>query len=67
MTEAEAVRELPGPHAATPGGKPRARALGIPFDGTPGIPRFIGGCRRSRVGCRCAQSARGTAARCTPG
>jgi D-aminopeptidase len=28
--------ERPGPHAATPGGKPRARALGIPFDGTPG-------------------------------
>jgi L-aminopeptidase/D-esterase-like protein len=26
----------PGPHAATPAGKPRARALGIPFDGTPG-------------------------------
>jgi D-aminopeptidase len=32
MTDAQ----LPGPHAATPGGKPRARALGIPFDGTPG-------------------------------
>jgi len=27
---------LPGPHAATPVGRPRARALGIPFDGTPG-------------------------------
>src|SRR6266705_2696951 len=27
---------LPGPHAATPAGKPRARSLGIPFDGTPG-------------------------------
>jgi D-aminopeptidase len=27
---------LPGPHAATPSGKPRARSLGIPFDGTPG-------------------------------
>jgi L-aminopeptidase/D-esterase-like protein len=27
---------LPGPHAATPAGKPRARALGIPFGGTPG-------------------------------
>jgi len=26
----------PGPHAATPSGKPRARALGIPFGGTPG-------------------------------
>ena len=24
------------PHLATPSGKPRARALGIPFDGTPG-------------------------------
>jgi D-aminopeptidase len=28
--------DQPGPHAATPAGKPRARALGIPFDGTPG-------------------------------
>jgi D-aminopeptidase len=27
---------LPGPHAATPSGKPRARALGIPFGGRPG-------------------------------
>ena len=27
---------LPGPHAATPAGKPRARALGIPLGGTPG-------------------------------
>jgi len=27
---------LPGPHAATPAGKPRARSLGIPFTGTPG-------------------------------
>src|SRR5256885_12706420 len=27
---------LSGPHAATPAGKPRARALGIPFDGMPG-------------------------------
>jgi D-aminopeptidase len=27
---------LPGPYAATPAGKPRARALGIPFGGTPG-------------------------------
>jgi D-aminopeptidase len=36
MTDGETARELPGPHAATPGGKPRARALGIPFDGTPG-------------------------------
>jgi D-aminopeptidase len=28
---------LPGPHAATPSGKPRARSLGIPFAGTPGL------------------------------
>jgi len=28
--------QLPGPHAATPAGRPRARALGIPFAGTPG-------------------------------
>ena len=28
--------DLPGPHAATPAGKPRARALGIPFGGRPG-------------------------------
>ena len=27
---------LPGPHAATPAGRPRARSLGIPFRGTPG-------------------------------
>ncbi len=27
---------LPGPHAATPAGKPRARSLGLPFEGTPG-------------------------------
>ena len=27
---------LPEPHAATPSGQPRARSLGIPFDGTPG-------------------------------
>ena len=33
MTSAE---PLPGPHAATPSGKPRARSLGIPFTGTPG-------------------------------
>ena len=33
MTTAE---PLPGPHAATPAGKPRARSLGIPFSGTPG-------------------------------
>ncbi len=28
--------ERPAAHAATPSGRPRARALGIPFDGTPG-------------------------------
>jgi D-aminopeptidase len=28
--------DLPGPHAATPSGKPRARSLGIPFGGAPG-------------------------------
>ena len=33
MTSAE---PLPGPHAATPAGKPRARSLGIPFTGRPG-------------------------------
>jgi D-aminopeptidase len=27
---------MPPPHAATPGGRPRARALGIPFAGRPG-------------------------------
>ncbi|MFQ5783306.1 MAG: P1 family peptidase [Alphaproteobacteria bacterium] len=27
---------MPDPHLATPSGKPRARALGVPFDGTPG-------------------------------
>ncbi len=27
---------LPGPHAATPSGRPRARSLGIPFAGRPG-------------------------------
>jgi len=26
----------PDPHQTTPGGKPRARALGIPFGGRPG-------------------------------
>ena len=36
MTDAKITPALPGPHAATPAGKPRARALGIPFDGTPG-------------------------------
>jgi D-aminopeptidase len=36
MIDNETAGELPGPHAATPAGKPRARALGIPFDGTPG-------------------------------
>jgi L-aminopeptidase/D-esterase-like protein len=28
--------DLPGQHATTPSGKPRARSLGIPFGGTPG-------------------------------
>jgi L-aminopeptidase/D-esterase-like protein len=28
--------KLPGPHATTPSGKPRARALGVPLAGTPG-------------------------------
>ncbi len=32
----EAGSGLPGAHAATPSGKPRARSLGIPFGGTPG-------------------------------
>jgi D-aminopeptidase len=36
MIDNETAGGLPGPHAATPAGKPRARALGIPFDGTPG-------------------------------
>jgi D-aminopeptidase len=31
-----APSELPPHHAATPAGKPRARALGIPFGGSPG-------------------------------
>ena len=31
-----AASRLPGPHAATPSGKPRARSLGIPFTGRPG-------------------------------
>jgi L-aminopeptidase/D-esterase-like protein len=30
------TESLPGAHAATPAGKPRARSLGIPFGGTPG-------------------------------
>jgi D-aminopeptidase len=30
------VGGLPGPHAATPSGRPRARSLGIPFTGQPG-------------------------------
>jgi L-aminopeptidase/D-esterase-like protein len=30
------VPATPDPHHATPAGKPRARSLGIPFDGTPG-------------------------------
>ncbi len=34
-------RVVNSPHLATPGGKPRARALGIPFDGTPGALNAI--------------------------
>src|SRR5262249_60722154 len=30
------AQHLPGSHAATPAGKPRARSLGIPFAGVPG-------------------------------
>ena len=30
------TEQLPDAHALTPAGKPRARSLGIPFDGTPG-------------------------------
>ena len=33
---AEVPASLPGPHAQTPSGRPRARSLGIPFGGTPG-------------------------------
>jgi L-aminopeptidase/D-esterase-like protein len=36
VTEQRTKSGPAGPHAATPSGKPRARALGIPFDGTPG-------------------------------
>ena len=36
MTQDAGDHMLSGPHAATPAGRPRARALGIPFDGTPG-------------------------------
>jgi D-aminopeptidase len=36
MTELTESAGLTGPHAATPAGKPRARSLGIPFDGIPG-------------------------------
>jgi D-aminopeptidase len=36
MTDSKITRDRPAPHVATPAGKPRARALGIPFDGTPG-------------------------------
>jgi D-aminopeptidase len=32
----QGITGLPGPHAATPSGRPRARSLGIPFAGTPG-------------------------------
>src|SRR5262249_48621200 len=31
----------PGPRRTTPGGKPRARALGIPFGGRPGANNAI--------------------------
>jgi D-aminopeptidase len=33
---AKGAPELAAAHAATPSGRPRARAMGIPFDGTPG-------------------------------
>jgi D-aminopeptidase len=33
---ADPPARLPAAHAATPAGKPRARSLAIPFDGTPG-------------------------------
>ena len=29
------------PHHATPSGKPRARGIGVPFDGTPGVNNAI--------------------------
>ncbi len=38
------------PHRATPAGKPRARALGIPFDGTPGPFNAITDVADVRVG-----------------
>jgi len=42
---------LPGPHAATPAGKPRARSLGIRFDGTPGPLNAITDVPGVEVGC----------------
>jgi len=36
VTEPGPAQAGPDPHRATPGGKPRARALGIPFAGRPG-------------------------------
>ena len=32
---------MTNPHHATPSGKPRARGLGVPFDGTPGVNNAI--------------------------
>ena len=32
---------MTNPHHATPSGKPRARALGVPFDGVPGANNAI--------------------------
>ena len=51
----------PGPHAATPSGKPRARSLGIPFDGTPGPWNAITDVPGVEVGC--ATLIRGTSVR----
>jgi D-aminopeptidase len=43
--------DLPGPHAATPAGKPRARSLGIPFRGRPGRWNAITDVPGVEVGC----------------
>ena len=40
----------PDPHLTTPGGKPRARALGIPFGGRPGRWNAITDVRGVEVG-----------------
>ena len=32
---------MTNPHRATPSGKARARALGVPFDGAPGVNNAI--------------------------